>query len=260
MRTTRSSTTTVRRPRPCEETLADAAPNAPRAETVEAYHSINAGYWKLFEQGKIDSAGLQSGRWVDLFRRMGLEGDPAAAAGTYISRLSQKAHSVRRRGGNGPGAGPPGEAVPGHQWPLAGPARQAGPFGNRRFVHRDPHLRGNGHREARSPVLPGRRRRPGTSDRQAPVRRRQPGGGHRRRARRGHRRLLVRTRREAVARPRGGSGVHHRRHFTNSSHRSRIITCKGPGSVPVEPFLLYCGLTGTHRERPRAILRERRMP
>lgn len=75
-----------------DETLAEAAPKAPRGEAVEAYHAINAGYWKLYEQGKIDSAGLQSGRWVDLFRRMGLNGDPAAAAGTYVARLSQKSH------------------------------------------------------------------------------------------------------------------------------------------------------------------------
>ena len=74
------------------ETLAEAAPNVSRGEAIEAYHSINAGYWKLFEQGKIDSAGLQSGRWVDLFRRMGLDGDPSAAAATYITLLSQKAH------------------------------------------------------------------------------------------------------------------------------------------------------------------------
>ena len=39
-----------------------------------------------------DSAGLQSGRWVDLFRRMGLGGDPSAAADTYIGRLSRKSH------------------------------------------------------------------------------------------------------------------------------------------------------------------------
>jgi 2-haloacid dehalogenase len=75
-----------------DETFAETAPEAPRREAVEAYHAINAGYWKLYEQGRIDSAGLQSGRWVDLFRRMGLNGDPAAAAGTYIGRLSRKSH------------------------------------------------------------------------------------------------------------------------------------------------------------------------
>jgi 2-haloacid dehalogenase len=77
-----------------DETLADAAPDAPRTAAIQAYHTINAGYWKLYEQGKVDSAGLQSGRWTDLFRQMGLRGDPAAAAGIYIGRLSQKAHML----------------------------------------------------------------------------------------------------------------------------------------------------------------------
>ena len=40
---------------------------APRDPAVEAYREINARYWKLYEQGKVDSAGLQSGRWGDLF-------------------------------------------------------------------------------------------------------------------------------------------------------------------------------------------------
>ena len=75
-----------------DETLADAAPGAPRERAVEAYRAINAGYWKLYEQGKIDSAGLQSGRWADLFRRLGIRGDPAAAAEVYITRLSKKSH------------------------------------------------------------------------------------------------------------------------------------------------------------------------
>ena len=74
------------------ETLSDAAPGAPREESIDAYRVINARYWKLFERGEIDSAGLQSGRWLDLFRHMGLTGDPAAAAGTYVARLSRKAH------------------------------------------------------------------------------------------------------------------------------------------------------------------------
>ena len=75
-----------------DETLADAAPGAPRAQAVEAYREINAGYWKLYEQGKIDSAGLQSGRWADLFRQLGIRGDPAAAAEFYIMTLSKKSH------------------------------------------------------------------------------------------------------------------------------------------------------------------------
>jgi len=79
-----------------EETLSDAAPDAPREQAIEAYHEIYQRFWKLFEQGTIDAAGLQSGRWVDLFRQMGLSGDPAAAAVTYVAHLSQKAHLLPR--------------------------------------------------------------------------------------------------------------------------------------------------------------------
>jgi 2-haloacid dehalogenase len=74
------------------ETLDFTAPGAPRDQAVNAYREINAGYWKLYEQGKIDPAGLQSGRWGDLFGRMGIPGDPGAAAERYISLLSRKSH------------------------------------------------------------------------------------------------------------------------------------------------------------------------
>jgi 2-haloacid dehalogenase len=74
------------------ETLSEAAPRAPRDEALEAYHAINARFWKLFEQRKVDAAGLQSGRWAELFRQMGLPGDPASAAVRYVTRLSEKAH------------------------------------------------------------------------------------------------------------------------------------------------------------------------
>jgi 2-haloacid dehalogenase len=74
-----------------EETLTDSAGEA-RAQAIEAYHVINARFWKLFEQRKVDAAGLQLGRWTELFKQLGLPGDPAEAAETYIGRLSQKAH------------------------------------------------------------------------------------------------------------------------------------------------------------------------
>jgi len=78
------------------ETLALAAPGAPREAAMAAYRVINARYWKLFEKGEIDAAGLQSGRWADLFRETGLSGSPAATAETYVARLSQKAHLLPR--------------------------------------------------------------------------------------------------------------------------------------------------------------------
>jgi 2-haloacid dehalogenase len=78
------------------ETLALAAPGVPREAAMAAYRVINARYWKLFERGEIDTAGLQSGRWTDLFRETGLSGSPIAAAETYVTRLSEKAHLLPR--------------------------------------------------------------------------------------------------------------------------------------------------------------------
>ncbi len=79
-----------------EETFDLVAPGAPREEAIAAYRVINARYWKLFEKGEVDAAGLQSGRWSALFREKGLRGSPAAAAETYVSRLSEKAHLLPR--------------------------------------------------------------------------------------------------------------------------------------------------------------------
>jgi 2-haloacid dehalogenase len=75
-----------------EETFADAIPDAPREQAAETYREINARYWKLFEQGSITATGLQTGRWADLFHHLGRTGDAAAAAATYVARLSTKSH------------------------------------------------------------------------------------------------------------------------------------------------------------------------
>jgi len=75
-----------------EETLAEVAPGAPRARAVDAYRAINSRYWKRFEAGEIDAAGLQSGRWKDLFAALEVPGDPVRAASGYVTALSEKAH------------------------------------------------------------------------------------------------------------------------------------------------------------------------
>ena len=75
-----------------EETLADAAPAVPRARAMEVYRAINARYWKRFEAGEVDAAGLRIGRWTDTFHAVGLDGDPARAAVGYTTRLAGKAH------------------------------------------------------------------------------------------------------------------------------------------------------------------------
>jgi 2-haloacid dehalogenase len=75
-----------------EETFANAIPDVPYREAAEAYREINARYWKLFEQGSVTAERLQSGRWADLFNRLGRAGDPSEAAATYVARLSTKTH------------------------------------------------------------------------------------------------------------------------------------------------------------------------
>jgi len=75
-----------------EETLGDAAPNVPREQAIAEYRVINHRYWKRFEAGEVDAAGLQSGRWKDLFATLGLTGDPARTAAAYVGALSRQAH------------------------------------------------------------------------------------------------------------------------------------------------------------------------
>lgn len=75
-----------------EETFARTIPDVARTEALAAYREINRRYWKLFEQGSVTAAGLQSGRWKDLFGTLGRGGDPVEAADTYVARLSTKAH------------------------------------------------------------------------------------------------------------------------------------------------------------------------
>jgi 2-haloacid dehalogenase len=74
------------------ETFASVIPEVPRAEAAEAYRGINSRYWKLFEQGAVTAAGLQTGRWIDLFQQLGCAGNASEAASAYVARLSTKAH------------------------------------------------------------------------------------------------------------------------------------------------------------------------
>ncbi len=75
-----------------EETLSAAAPGVPRGQAVDTFRRINSRYWKRFEAGEVDAAGLRSGRWTDLFAALGASGDPARAATSYVTALSGKAH------------------------------------------------------------------------------------------------------------------------------------------------------------------------
>jgi len=75
-----------------DETLAQAAPLVPRERARAAYRTINAGYWKRFEQGATTLAALKVGRFEDLLKALDLEGDPSKLSDGYLARLAQKAY------------------------------------------------------------------------------------------------------------------------------------------------------------------------
>jgi len=75
-----------------DETLAQGAPLVPRERARAAYRTINAGYWKRFEQGAVTLAVLKVGRFADLLKDLGLEGDPSKLSDEYLARLAQKAY------------------------------------------------------------------------------------------------------------------------------------------------------------------------
>ena len=75
-----------------DETLAQAAPLVPREKARASYRSINAGYWKRFEQGTISLAALKVGRFSDLLGDLDQEGDAAGLSSGYLTRLSHKAY------------------------------------------------------------------------------------------------------------------------------------------------------------------------
>jgi 2-haloacid dehalogenase len=75
-----------------DETLAKAAPAAPREEARAAYREINRGYWKRFEQGAIGLDGLKVGRFADLLSALAVAGDPQTVSAIYLGKLAAKAY------------------------------------------------------------------------------------------------------------------------------------------------------------------------
>ena len=75
-----------------DETLAQAVPHVPREKARASYRSINAGYWRRFEQGAVSLAALKVGRFADMLKDLGQEGDAAVLSDVYLTRLSQKAY------------------------------------------------------------------------------------------------------------------------------------------------------------------------
>ena len=75
-----------------DETLAQAVPRVPREKARASYRSINAGYWRRFEQGAVSLEALKVGRFADLLKNLDQEGDAAVLSDAYLSHLSQKAY------------------------------------------------------------------------------------------------------------------------------------------------------------------------
>ena len=75
-----------------DETLAQAVPRVLREKARASYRSINAGYWRRFEQGAVSLAALKVGRFADMLKDLGQEGDAAMLSDVYLTRLSQKAY------------------------------------------------------------------------------------------------------------------------------------------------------------------------
>jgi len=74
------------------DTLGKFLPDVPLAEALSAYHEINAGYWRRFEQGTITLPELKAARFASLFERLGTGGDAEAVSLHYLTSLSVRAY------------------------------------------------------------------------------------------------------------------------------------------------------------------------
>jgi len=73
-------------------TLGAALPTVPLDKALEAYHEINARFWRRFEQGSVTLEELKSGRFRALLDSLGCDGDPAAISSRYLQHLSSCAY------------------------------------------------------------------------------------------------------------------------------------------------------------------------
>ena len=73
-------------------TLGTALPTVPLETVLEAYHKINAGFWRRFEQGSVGLEELKTGRFRALLHSLGCDGDAAAISSQYLKQLSERAY------------------------------------------------------------------------------------------------------------------------------------------------------------------------
>jgi 2-haloacid dehalogenase len=76
------------------ETILEAIPGADLEPALASYRTINAGFWKRFEEGAVSLEELKPGRFRILLEKLGADGDPAAISDLYLGRLSGKSHMV----------------------------------------------------------------------------------------------------------------------------------------------------------------------
>ncbi len=74
------------------ETLAEAVPGVPLETALAAYHEINAGFWRRFENGEISLEDLKPGRFRSLLDSLGANADEALVSVRYLRRLSTRAY------------------------------------------------------------------------------------------------------------------------------------------------------------------------
>jgi YjjG family noncanonical pyrimidine nucleotidase len=74
------------------ETLDTALPGVPLQKALEAYHEINAGYWRRFEQGSVGLEELKAGRFQALLDSLACDGDATAISMRYLQELSVRAY------------------------------------------------------------------------------------------------------------------------------------------------------------------------
>jgi 2-haloacid dehalogenase len=74
------------------ETFAEALPDVPLPTALSAYHEINAGFWRRFEQGRVSMEALKTGRFRSLLDSLRRDGNADRISTRYLERLSMRAY------------------------------------------------------------------------------------------------------------------------------------------------------------------------
>jgi 2-haloacid dehalogenase len=75
-------------------TILEAVPGVDLEHALAAYRTINAGYWRRFEEGAVSLGVLKPGRFRDLLDLLGAQGDPAAISARYLELLAAQSRML----------------------------------------------------------------------------------------------------------------------------------------------------------------------